>query len=157
MAIDTIGVGGGVYDRLAEQGFPVTSFVASEAPSTPTNRRRFANRRAESWWAFRQVFERGEIDIDPNDSRLAAQLGSIKYFIRSDGRILVESKDEMEERGLPSPDRGDAAMMATVPHLRQPSDFYLPPPPAQKPWDIATDADMPDISVLTQDLLERQW
>ena len=157
MAIDTIGVGGGVFDRLAEQGFPVTSFVASEAPSTPTNRRRFANRRAESWWAFRQMFERGEIDIDPTDLKLAAQIGSIKYFIRSDGRIIVESKDEMEERGLPSPDRGDAAMMACVPHLRKPTDFYIPPKPTSSPWDIAIDSDLPSISVLTQDLLERRW
>ena len=40
-------------------------------------------------------FEQGEIDIDPDDDKLAAQLGSIKWGIDSRGRIKLESKDHM--------------------------------------------------------------
>jgi hypothetical protein len=57
-------------------------------------------------------FEQGEIDIDPDDDKLAAQLGSIKWGIDSRGRIKIESKDNMRKRGLPSPDKADAMAIA---------------------------------------------
>jgi hypothetical protein len=44
-------------------------------------------------------FEQRDIDIDPDDDKLAAQLGSIKWGIDSRGRIKIESKDDMRERG----------------------------------------------------------
>jgi hypothetical protein len=43
---------------------------------------------------------------------LAAQLGSIKYKYTSRGQVVIESKDDMKKRGLPSPDRADCLMMA---------------------------------------------
>jgi hypothetical protein len=49
---------------------------------------------------LRERFEQGEIDIDPYDDKLAAQLGSIKWGIDSRGRIKIESKDDMRKRGL---------------------------------------------------------
>jgi len=49
--------------------------------------------------------EQGEIDIDPDDDRLAAQLGSIKWGIDSRGRIKIESKGQHAQTRLPSPDR----------------------------------------------------
>jgi len=61
---------------------------------------------------LRERFEQGEVDIDPDDDKLAAQLGSIKWGIDSRGRIKIESKDEMRKRGFPSPDRADAMAMA---------------------------------------------
>ena len=57
-------------------------------------------------------FEQSEIDIDPDDDKLAAQLGSIKWGIDSRGRIKIESKDDMRKRGLPSPARADAMVIA---------------------------------------------
>jgi len=58
-------------------------------------------------WKLSERFEQGEIDIEPDDDKLAAQLGSIKWGIDSRGRIKIESKDEMGKQGLPSPDRAD--------------------------------------------------
>jgi hypothetical protein len=63
-------------------------------------------------WKLSERFEQGEIDIDPDDDKLAAQLGSIKWGIDSRGRIKIESKDDMRKRGLPSPDRADALAIA---------------------------------------------
>lgn len=60
------------------------------------------------------MFERGEIDIDPDDDVLAAQLGSVKWAPDSRGRITIESKDDMRKRGLPSPDRADALCMTLI-------------------------------------------
>jgi hypothetical protein len=149
MHIDTIGVGGGTFDRLREQGFPVIPFVASERPTTPDARRRFVNRRAEQWWAFREGMEQGLYDLPPDgeDDAMISQLMSIRYTIRSDGRILIESKEDMLKRGLPSPDRADAVMQSTVAGQ---GDFWLPP--ASRPDQRGVDANS-----LTADLLERKW
>ena len=78
----------------------------------PIDKERFVNARAEDYWTLRERFEQGEVDIDPDDDKLAAQLGSIKWGIDSRGRIKIESKDDMRKRGLPSPDRADAMAIA---------------------------------------------
>jgi hypothetical protein len=111
MVIDTIGLGAGPYDNLANDGWPVEEFVASEKAFEPD---RFANRRAEAYWAFREDCEAGEIDLPPEgeDDELISQLGSIEWKLDKKGRILIESKEDMRKRGMPSPDRADAAVMS---------------------------------------------
>lgn len=108
--IDVIGVGAGVFDRLSEQNLNVVAFNSSESATNP---KKFVNRRAEQYWALRELFHDGAIDLDAEDEELAAQLGSIKWTIDSAGRIKIESKEDMKKRGLPSPDRADAVMMVT--------------------------------------------
>jgi hypothetical protein len=156
--VDTIGVGGGVHDRLKEQGFPAVAFIANEAPSTPTARKRFVNKRAEQYWNLRVMFERGQLDLPPQgeDDKLIAQLTSIRYFIRSDGRIIVESKDDMAERGLPSPDRADAFMMACAQPLPRAGDFWIPPLPTQTDSAVGGQSGT-DLASITADLLEKSW
>lgn len=112
--IDVIGIGAGVYDRLKEQGLPVHPFSSSEKPH---RRERFKNRRAEAYWHMRTMFEEGAIDIDPDDDDLAAELGGIKWWHDSSGRIVIESKEDMAKRGLHSPNRADAVMMSLVPPI----------------------------------------
>jgi hypothetical protein len=88
--IDVPGVGGGVVDPLAELDLPVVPYNGGEAP---IDKERFVNARAEDYWTLRERFEQGEVDNDPDDDKLAAQLGSIKWGIDSRGRIKIESKD----------------------------------------------------------------
>ena len=107
--VDVPGVGGGVVDRLAELDLPVVPYNGGEAP---IDKERFVNARAEDYWTLRERFEQGEVDIDPDDDKLAAQLGSIKWGIDSRGRIKIESKDDMRKRGQPSHDRADAMAIA---------------------------------------------
>jgi hypothetical protein len=109
--IDIIGLGAGVFDRLREQRYEVGAYQGSERAQNPA---KFKNRRSETWWTFRELMEEGLIDLDPEDETLAAHLGSVKWGVDSAGRIYVESKEDLRERGLPSPDRGDAAVMSTV-------------------------------------------
>lgn len=106
--VDGVGVGGGVVDQLAEQGWPVIDMQAGSAAQDPA---RFLNARAEWFWALRERFYDGDIDIDPDDDELASQLGSIKYRHTSRGQVQIESKDDMKKRGLPSPDRADTLML----------------------------------------------
>jgi hypothetical protein len=67
--------GGGVLDRLLEQEVDVVGFKNGAAAYDSEH---FINRRAELYWALRDMFDRDEIDIDPDDDQLAAQLGSIQ-------------------------------------------------------------------------------
>ena len=108
--IDVIGIGAGVYDRCKEQDLNVVAFNASEQANDPV---KFLNRRAEQYWALREMFIEGLVDLDEEDEELATQLGSIKWKINSAGRIQIESKEDMKKRGLPSPDRADGVMMST--------------------------------------------
>ena len=138
MRVDTVGVGGGVLDRLREQNFPVQPFVANEKPNDP---KRFHDKRSECWWNFRIKLEGGEIDLPPDgeDDRLIAQLGSIRFEYLSNGKIKIERKEDMIDRGFPSPDRADAAMMSTV----AVDELYIP---EKRPNDS-----------ITGDLLETKW
>lgn len=109
--VDGVGVGGGVVDQLATEGWPTVDMQAGSAPSDPT----FGNARAEWYWTLRRRFDpddelAGDIDID--DELMAGQLQAIKYRHDAKGRIWIESKDDMKARGMPSPDRADVAMMA---------------------------------------------
>jgi len=106
--VDAVGIGAGVVDRLKEMGKPVEEMQSGQAAQ---DSERFLNSRAEWWWGLRSRFESGDIDID-DDEELAAQLANIKYKFTSRGQIQIESKDEMKKRGLSSPDRGDALMLA---------------------------------------------
>lgn len=63
------------------------------------------NKRGEIWNALRSwLKEGGSID----DQQLADELVMPEYKVRLDGKIVLESKDEMKKRGLPSPNRADA-------------------------------------------------
>jgi hypothetical protein len=129
--VDSVGVGAGVYDGLRGQGLSVEAFEAGGKALRPE---RFVNRRAESWWALRRALEQGEVDLDPDDDELASQLQSIKWWRDTRGRVVIESKDDMRKRGMPSPDRADAVMQSFV---RQ-SVLVLDDPPSQPATDEAT-------------------
>jgi hypothetical protein len=106
--IDAVGLGAGVYDRLAEQGHPAVEMQSGQAP---LDSERFLNARAEWYWGLRERFEQGDIDLD-DDDELAAQLANLKFKFTSRGQIQIESKEDMKKRGLRSPDRADALMLA---------------------------------------------
>jgi len=116
--IDAVGVGGGVVDRLCEQDLPVIGVDAGWKTRDST---RFLNARAEWYWGLREIFERGEIDIDPADEELAQELSSVRYKHNSSGRIQIESKEDMRARGISSPDRADALMLSTLRPCQRPS------------------------------------
>ncbi|MCH7606590.1 MAG: hypothetical protein IH962_05485 [Chloroflexi bacterium] len=108
MYIDEIGVGAGVVDRLREEGYSVRGInVARRARQDEL----FANQRAEGYWRLRELFASAQISI-PADNQLMGELAALRYSYDSQGRILLESKDSSRGRGLPSPDKADALMLA---------------------------------------------
>jgi hypothetical protein len=108
-AIDTIGVGAGVFDRLSEQEEPVFAMIASARAKDFIT---FSNARAEWYWNLREILERGELDIDEEDEELLSELASLQFKVDTRGRILIESKEDMKKRGLPSPDLADGLVLS---------------------------------------------
>ena len=108
--IDEVGVGAGVVDRLREQGYRVKGINVARTPTQPAI---FANLRAEGYWKLRDLFASRQIGI-PVNTQLMGELAALRYGFDSQGRVVMESKDEMRGRGLPSPDRADALMLAFV-------------------------------------------
>lgn len=107
ISIDVIGIGAGVYDRLEEQGFPVVGVNVSEAPALdPDHYRRL---RDELWGHARKWLEarRGKI-WDNGDEDLLGQWTTPKYSFTSDGKLIMETKDDMKKRGFSSPNIADA-------------------------------------------------
>ena len=109
--IDGVGVGGGVVDSCREIGIVVADLNGGSAP---VDRERFFNARAEWYWNLRDLFRDEEIDIE-DDEELHAQLVSLRWSVNSRGKIVVESKSDMEKRGVESPDRADGLVYAFVP------------------------------------------
>ena len=108
VCVDEIGVGAGVVDRLKEQGHPIKGINVARRAS---QEKIFANVRAEGYWRLKELFASGDISI-PNDHQLMGELAALRYSYDSQGRVLMESKDAMRQRGLPSPDKADALMLA---------------------------------------------
>lgn len=69
----------------------------------------FANLLSQLWWQMRERFERGDIDIDPDDADLAEQLLTIYWEPNSKGQTVVKYGEG------PSPNRADALLMAYAP------------------------------------------
>jgi phage terminase large subunit len=110
VAIDTVGVGSGVYDRLREQRLP--GVIHDVQAGAGSDNDAMLNLRAELWWSVRDAFYRGEISLarldEPTYQRLRAELTAPTYRHTSSGKVQIEAKEEMKARGLPSPDVADA-------------------------------------------------
>lgn len=112
-AVDDDGLGGGVTDRLEELSKDPNSpmhgvtVIPLRGGTTPKDAEHYLNARCEWYGALLDRMRSGDLDIDPDDDELEAQLVNIKYKIDSRGRIVIEPKAEMKKRGLPSPDRAD--------------------------------------------------
>jgi hypothetical protein len=121
--VDYVGIGKGVVDRAEELGDDrVLGINVGESAEDP---QAYLNLRAEGWWQLRERFQpdengHAEIDIDPDDEELAAQLVGIRRKPRSDGKIQIESKEEMRRRGVPSPNDADALMLSFLEVSRGP-------------------------------------
>lgn len=114
--VDVIGVGAGVYDRIREQGLPVTPFNASERSDDLDSSRTlgFANKRSAGWWALHELLKpaNGHWVALPPDDTLTGDLTALHWKVTSGGHIHVESKDDVKRRLNRSTDDGDAVMMA---------------------------------------------
>lgn len=112
--IDKNGLGAGIFDRLVEQNVPGVIGI-NNASADPVNRDLFENVRAGMWWRMKDWFEDAPVRI-PNNPALIADLTAPQPKQSSNGRKLLEKKEDMKTRGIRSPDGGDAlALTFAVP------------------------------------------
>lgn len=108
LIIDAAGVGAGVYDRLIEQRAPVYAYNGGHRAFTPGS---FSNRRSEMWWALRTRLEKKRLWLPQHCERLIADLVTPEYELVSSGRIKVETKEKLLDRGVRSPDYADSLIL----------------------------------------------
>lgn len=108
LIVDANGIGAGVYDRLVELRMPVYGYNGGHRAFTPSS---FRNRRSEMWWSLRARLERQRLWFPPGSEKLVGELVVPEYEINSSGRIDVESKEKLTERGIDSPDFADSLIL----------------------------------------------
>ena len=85
----------------------------------------FTNIKSLGWWSLRRRFEKTyekangikdhpdcELISIPNNALLISELSRPKYDFGSSGKILIEKKEDMKRRGMPSPNLADALVLA---------------------------------------------
>ena len=99
----TGGYGAGVIDRLRQVGHRVMEVQFAGSPNSD----KFANKRAEIWWDMAQWVKQVGA-LAPAAHQLKMDLCTPTYGFRNDDKILLESKELIKKRGMPSPDAADA-------------------------------------------------
>lgn len=113
--IDEIGVGGGVVDPLRETGIAgIVGITVSGKPMGERGETTFLNLRAQIYGALRDRLVNGQIAL-PYDETLRAQLAAMRYHYAQNGKIQMNSKDDMKSSGIGSPDRADAVALLFCP------------------------------------------
>ncbi len=116
--IDDTGVGGGVTDQIRKiqrvdgnldwlSVIPVNFAISVNHPY-------YVDFATLLWGILKEKMEEKEVQI-PNDSDLIGELTSRRKQFSATGKIKIEPKKEMKERGLCSPDRSDAVALAVYP------------------------------------------
>jgi hypothetical protein len=118
IVVDSIGIGGSVFDHLKGLNLKVVAMVASEASTgrDETGNLRFKNKRSEVAWRMREALDPTADDpmALPPDQELLGDLAALRFKIvpmGDEAGILVRSKDEIREVLGRSPDKGDAVLM----------------------------------------------
>lgn len=116
VGVDVIGLGAGVYDRLAEQGYNVYDVNVSSADDIgdTTGLLRFVNLRSSLWWMLRERLDPKSASplALPNIDRLVTDLAAPRWSVTSTGAIKVESKEDIRKRTGYSTDFADSLALA---------------------------------------------
>lgn len=126
--VDDGGVGGGVVDQLRsyKRSDPVAYADMVILPvhfGQPIKHKYYADTTTYMMGIIKDLISPYDDDgkphkpelILPNDNDLIGQLSCRKYSFTSNGKQKVESKKEMKERGLSSPDEADCILLVCLP------------------------------------------
>lgn len=103
--VDDTGVGGGVTDMLKDRGFgQIVRGINFQ--SKAINDEMYNNRRAEMWDGIR-LWLQDTVQL-PKDDSLLDELCTVNKKYDGRGRLQLESKADVKERLLRSPDKADA-------------------------------------------------
>ena len=106
LVIDGGAMGPGVIDRLRQMSIPVMEINFQQRALDP---QRYANVRAEIYFLLLEWLQQG--GCLPNDPDLKAELTVTEYRFTSNGRIILQPKEEIKELTGRSPDAADSAAL----------------------------------------------
>ena len=112
--------GAAIVERLHVLGFREVHEINFGAESTDPHD---ANKRAEMWRKMKEWLDKGAIPA--SDTRLEVALGGPGFHLDRKDRLVLESKESMQKRGVHSPDDGDALALTWAMPVR------LSPPPGR--------------------------
>ncbi len=97
--------------HLADLSFDVRGFKAG---AVAMDSEQFLNAKAEAYFRLREMYEKSYVCHFPEalDDDTEAQLCAIEYKELSRGQIQIEPKEDARKRGVSSPDRAEAEVMA---------------------------------------------
>lgn len=139
---DVFGIGSGVM--AAFMRMPGVRASGVNVGQQPTDRRwpdgrssreKFLNLKAELWWMLRDALQTthehvawlesggrqgrahpsDELISLPEDETLASQLSVVRWHRTPNGKIQIETKEELQKRGVKSPDHADALALTYAP------------------------------------------
>lgn len=120
--VDATGFGSTIVKLLHENSTAkeiVKGFHMSERSTYPDE---YLNKRAECWGEGRKaLISKSDLySIEADDDGFCIELTSIRKVDNSSGRLQLESKEELKERGYDSPNMGDAWALTYA----EPVSFY---------------------------------
>lgn len=121
--IDSVGVGGGVCDRLVEVNHNNLEVIEIMNNAKPLNEEEYCDTITELYYTFLEKLKKGLVSM-PDDYELIEDLSGRKYEFSSDGRLRVESKKKFKERFKRSPDKGDAFLQCWADNNRAGEIFF---------------------------------
>lgn len=106
--VDAIGQGWYMHLHLKDAGYTVHPINVGE-PARDSEK--YSNAKAEHYWGLRQRFQQGAV-AGLTDEKTISQLTGIRYQHTPRGQVQIESKEQARKRGVKSPDRAEALMLA---------------------------------------------
>lgn len=109
VCVDAVGLGAGVVDELELLGLNVVSHVGGAGCSEEIENTNFSfsNLRSFTHWITAEKLKQGKVG-NFTEKKLRSDAGAIRYGIKGDKSIYIESKDEFKKRTKRSSDYWDS-------------------------------------------------
>ena len=127
--VDEVGIGYNFMLHLQDQGFPVVGVNVGSAPSPGTledgkpYKEHYSNLKAEIYDGLAIRLKAGDL-AGLVDEDTIAQGASIRYGENPRGQEFIESKEDARKRGVKSPDRWEALVLAFA-NVEESSPFKI--------------------------------
>jgi hypothetical protein len=112
--VDSIGMGGGVVDRLRELGLPARGINVSETESSDPL---YRNVRTALYFGAKEWLDGLDVSLPKGGEcsdeieQLISELTSIQYGFTSSGKMMAEPKKDVKKRLRKSPDFADSFVL----------------------------------------------
>ena len=123
VVVDAIGIGAGVADQLREAlDITVVDCNVGERSQDTEDWGKYNRLRDELWFRCRDFFHQPDTAlVDTEDTgRMISELSNVQYDYAPNGKLRVEEKAKIKERGAGSPDMADALCLT----FYEPKTFY---------------------------------